>query len=287
MSSQKQIEANRRNALKSTSPKTPETKAIVSKNAVRHGLRARHAVIDGESWIEFDEFRNELIRHLAPVGFLEQLLADRIIAAFWRLHRVAQIEVELFNYLQQPKPTRATGSCSNDIQKPTPTPPAYVKIVKTYPAESSSKYLGGYSADEAKTRLNELKDTFEQISRMNISSEHAPALRQYLTDLSSLDFFIDSLPQENRTQLSETIDELTTMENSLKTRAIDDFRMKFTIGRTMHDDLKSRNALTTFQRYESNIERSLFKSLHELQRFQSARHGGPVSIPPALDLNIS
>ena len=122
---------------------------------------------------------------------------------------------------------------------------------------------------------------------MNISFEHVPALRQYLTDLSSLDFFIDSLTPENRSQLSKAIDELAEIEDSLKAQAIDDFRMKFTIGRTIQEDLKSRSALTTLQRYESGIERSLFKSLHELQRLQAARHGGPVSIPAALDLSIS
>ena len=122
---------------------------------------------------------------------------------------------------------------------------------------------------------------------MNVLFEHVPALRRYLIDLSSLDFFVDSLPQKNQSQLSKAIDELTQIEDSLKTRATNDMRMKFTLGRTMHEKLKSQSTLTTFQRYESNIERSLFKSLHELQRLQAARHGGPVSIPAALDLNIS
>jgi hypothetical protein len=151
--------------------------------------------------------------------------------------------------------------------------------------DSSSKYLGEYSADQAKARLTELKDTLKQISRVDISSKHVPALRRYLIDLSSLDFFIDSLSPENRTQLSKAIDELAEIEDSLKAQAIDDFRIEFPLGRIMHDDLKSRSALTTFQRYESSIERSLFKSLHELQRLQSARHGGPVSLPAALDIN--
>jgi hypothetical protein len=198
------------------------------------------------------------------------LLADRLIAAFWRLRRVAQIEIELFNYFQQPEPTQPNDSCNNDTQKPALT--HYVNIVKTYPADSSSKHLEEYSADETKARLTEMKDALKQISRMNISSEHVTALRLYLIDLSSLDFFIDSLPQENRSQLS---------------KAIDDMRMKFALGRTMHEELKSQSALTTSQRYESNIERSLFKSLHELQRLQSARHGQPVSLPAAVDLKIS
>lgn len=73
----------------------------------------------------------------------------------------------------------------------------------------------------------------------------------------------------------------------LKTQAIEDMRMKFTLGRAIYEELKSRSTLATFQRYESSIEKSLFKSLHELQRLQSARYGWPASIPAALDLNIS
>jgi len=38
MASQKQIDANRRNAERSTGPRTPEGKAIVKNNALKHGL---------------------------------------------------------------------------------------------------------------------------------------------------------------------------------------------------------------------------------------------------------
>jgi hypothetical protein len=285
MTSQKQIEANRKNSLKSTGPNTPQAKAIVSANAVTHGLRAQHVVIDGESQTEFNEFRDESIRHFAPVGFLEQLLTDRITAAFWRLRRVARIEVELFNYLQQPKPTFPTDPCNNDTQNY--EPPVRLEVVKTYPANSASQHLGQHSADETRACLNELKDTLKQISHVNISTKHVPALRQYLIDMSSLDSFIDSLSPEDRSQVNEAIDELTQIENALKTQAIDDMRMKFTLGRVMLEDLKSLNTLSTFHRYETSIQRTLFKSLHELQRLQAARHGRSVSLPAALDLNIS
>jgi len=279
MTSQKQTEANKLNALKSTGPKTPETKAIVSKNATTHGLRAQHTVIDCESQTEFDEFYNELILYLAPVGPMEQLLASRLITAFWRLRRVAKIEVELFNYLQQPKPIPSTDSCNNNTQEH--EPPFNLRIVKTYSAESSPEHRKEYSADQVKAKLKELKETFERISHMDVSTKNIPALRQYLIDLSTLD-----LSQGSLSQLSEAVDELTEIENSIKAQAIDDFRMKFTLGRIIHDDLKSRTALTTFHRYEVNIERSFFKSLHELQRLQAARCGGAVSIPVALDVNL-
>ena len=127
----------------------------------------------------------------------------------------------------------------------------------------------------------------KRISHVNISTKHTPALRQYLIDLSGVDSFVNSLSPEDRGRLNEAIDELTQIENALKTQAIDDMRMKFTLGRVMLENLKSLNTLSTFHRYESSIQRTLFKSLHELQRLQAARHGGPATIPAALDLSIS
>ena len=48
-SSLRQIEANRRNATKSTGPKTPQGKAVVARNALQHGLLSRGAALQDES----------------------------------------------------------------------------------------------------------------------------------------------------------------------------------------------------------------------------------------------
>src|SRR5204863_2313408 len=60
MTSTKQIEANRRNSLKSTGPKTPEGKAVASLNNLRHGLRARTVVLPGEKSEEFHRLCDDL-----------------------------------------------------------------------------------------------------------------------------------------------------------------------------------------------------------------------------------
>ena len=49
MTTDKQIEANRRNAEKSTGPRSEEGKARSSMNAIKHGLRAEQPVILGEN----------------------------------------------------------------------------------------------------------------------------------------------------------------------------------------------------------------------------------------------
>lgn len=49
----------------------------------------------------------------------------------------------------------------------------------------------------------------------------------------------------------------------------------------------SSDAFSKLSRYESTIERSLFKALHELQRLQAARSGQAVSPPMAVDVDIA
>lgn len=95
MVSQKQLEANRRNALMSTGPKTPEGKAAVSRNALKHGLLSKEVVLDDESGEAFEEFHKELLADLAAEGALECELADRIAAQMWRLRRARRIELEM------------------------------------------------------------------------------------------------------------------------------------------------------------------------------------------------
>lgn len=97
MTSQRQLEANRRNALSSTGPRTPQGKAVVALNAVQHGLLSRQAVIQGESEAELIEFGKRLRSQLVPVGELELLLVDRIVSTAWRMRRAISLESGLFD----------------------------------------------------------------------------------------------------------------------------------------------------------------------------------------------
>ena len=50
---------------------------------------------------------------------------------------------------------------------------------------------------------------------------------------------------------------------------------------------KGADSLGKLSRYETSIERSLYKALHELERRQSARRGEPVPPPLAVDINVT
>ena len=99
MATQAQILANRRNAQKSTGPRTSQGKAAVSQNAVKHGLSARHDVINGEDRAEFDLYREQMLDELAPVSPMESMLAERIISLSWRLKRAGRIQNQVIDAL--------------------------------------------------------------------------------------------------------------------------------------------------------------------------------------------
>jgi hypothetical protein len=92
MTSDKKITSNRRNAQKSTGPKSAAGKAIVSQNARTHGLLSRSLIIEGESQEEFSELLSLLSDEFQPVGLVEHALVERVGIALWRQRRLVRAE---------------------------------------------------------------------------------------------------------------------------------------------------------------------------------------------------
>jgi hypothetical protein len=101
MATEAQIIANRRNAQKSTGPRTAKGRALVSQNAVTHGLSARKTVISSESQDDFDLHRDRLLAELSPDSPMQTVLAERIVAHSWRLKRIADIQNQTIDELNK------------------------------------------------------------------------------------------------------------------------------------------------------------------------------------------
>jgi hypothetical protein len=97
MTSAKKIEANRRNAALSTGPRTVRGKAVVSRNAIKHGLLARDVVLPYEDCRVFEELATSVGARLRAVAGMERVLVERIVALQWRLRRLGKIEAALFS----------------------------------------------------------------------------------------------------------------------------------------------------------------------------------------------
>lgn len=83
---------NRTNARLSTGPKSPGSKSITRRNAVRHGLTANPAAGVAEDPAEFRRLLRGVEDRLQPCDVIESSLCHRIAVAIWRLQRAARLE---------------------------------------------------------------------------------------------------------------------------------------------------------------------------------------------------
>jgi hypothetical protein len=95
MATIKQIEANHRNALKSTGPKTVAGKAAVRLNPLRHGLRARDVILPDEDPEAFHQLCDDLEAEWQPRTRTEQFYLEQMAVSQWKLSRVEWAEAGL------------------------------------------------------------------------------------------------------------------------------------------------------------------------------------------------
>jgi hypothetical protein len=222
MTSDKQAQANRRNALKSTGPKTPEGKAAVHHNATKHGLLSQEVLLPEEDAAALEKLGERLRAELQPVGELEGMLVDRIIAAYWRLRRLGRVEAGIFAW-------ELYGEWAKRARQE---------------ARSYTKQEGGYE--------DLLPDPFQRTTTITDQGKHQEAM---------------STARE--------------MDAKRETETA-------TLGRTFIRDADGANAFSKLSRYETAIERSLYKALYELQRLQAGRNTeGDVPPPAVVDVEVS
>src|SRR6202521_2278930 len=96
MTSFRQIDANRRNARKSTGPTTEEGKQRSRCNAVRHGLTAETVIGALEDAEDYKAFEAAIIADYEAQSAVERELVLRLASLLWRLRRATTMETGLF-----------------------------------------------------------------------------------------------------------------------------------------------------------------------------------------------
>ena len=98
MATTAQIQANRRNALRSTGPRTEEGKEVSKLNAIKHGLAASTSVVlPHEDAGRYHQMRGALIETWQPANAQELLLVDQICQAWWATERSARFQNGFFS----------------------------------------------------------------------------------------------------------------------------------------------------------------------------------------------
>ena len=113
MTSFRQFEANRQNALRSTGPKTDEGKRQSRLNAVRHGLTAETVVASLEDAEDYKAFEAAIIADYCAETAVARELVLRLASLLWRLRRATAIETDLLALKAEVVTERGAGQALN------------------------------------------------------------------------------------------------------------------------------------------------------------------------------
>lgn len=113
MTTQKQIDANRKNAQKSTGPKSNAGKTASSRNALKLGVLSQNALADHEDSEAYSALLEQLINELGPESALECTQVERLSILIWREKRIAEAEAEL---MQQSLDIAHSGRWANPVE---------------------------------------------------------------------------------------------------------------------------------------------------------------------------
>jgi hypothetical protein len=120
VTSSRKVEANRRNAQRSTGPQTPEGKVKSSQNSITHGIFVKKFLNGAtpETVAELETLVAGIREHYKPIGILEEILMQKIVVEAARYDRVLGFEHQqltrdhAFHFSAVDRITRYTNSTS-------------------------------------------------------------------------------------------------------------------------------------------------------------------------------
>lgn len=171
MATEKQIAANRANALLSTGPRTYSGRESSKLNALRHGMTAKTLILRNEKEMDFDDFAAEMMKTLAPVGVLETEFVNRIVMCLWRLRRGAEFEAAYLNWVRERMEFERDKDFVGeliDIQLNVPQPPASSAVGQLIELVSSGPDVLGRVARHEKTLSNEITKLLKEFKGLQL-----------------------------------------------------------------------------------------------------------------------
>ncbi len=302
------VEANKKNGAKSTGPKTEEGKAIVKLNALKHGLLSKELIIQhGDAKEDENEFAGllkDLCSELSPAGTVEEMLVERIAACYWRLRRSAKFEVgvlreELDRAISEYKPISTWKDKKVDLfadfealvedeKRVIQENRHCIKLLKDGLAldKEPDEKLGinvwlyydtlislKYATDEWTDPDLDIDKYTEQ--EMTVEEMRAFLLKKGWTDKILRENFI----QQDLQGIKECEKRL---EELARRRGNADLKVTRLIqAKSLPDALTMDRIL----RYETAIERQMYRALNQLERLQ--RHRAGDNVPPPISVEVN
>jgi hypothetical protein len=286
----KQLAANRRNAQKSTGPKTPNGRAVSKMNALKHGILSKEAVVHGrcvkESDREFAALHQRFWDELQPAGPVEEMLVDQIVTAHWRLRRAMKAEsgeIALSVDEGQWKRSRPNSQLLWMQWELWGDP---VSAMKDWAMGNS--ILASWLR-EVRTRVEqegELTEATIKIPFHGKPNKLSEGLEELRLRLSQRPDGTDAAArrEENKKQALTYIDrELQMLEwckaDCVEREVVEEEARQSAAG------LPSMEKLDKILRYATTLERQQYRAMNQLERVQRRRLGE--AVPPPLTMEVS
>lgn len=288
----RQIEANRRNALRSTGPTTPEGKLTSKFNATKHGLRASEIVISGqEDPLEFEALLQELSGDWTPEGRTENSLVTEVAIAQWRLRRAHRAELGEIR-------KRILDATASDPAEVITDPSGSIPLPQLL--KMSAKGIG-HLKSEVEQAMGELesegtvsRETCDTLDRVFGNGKQEPAWMLRV-------WFLDEMPDSLRRLIEDTPlpegvkpDKKAAAREHLEMiwKDLERLRRKVRQREKLASEIKLQRLsvpggpeLERLQRYESGIKRDMYRAIDQLERLQRRRRGE--ALPPTVNVNVS
>jgi hypothetical protein len=271
MTTQKQINANLQNALKSTGPISNDGKEIISKNATKHGIFSNELVIatgDGrEDVIQYDTLYNELKKDLKPQGQMENLLVEKISVNYWRLRRLIRYETgELREVLDELLKDAVEKQHSDYLHK---SPPRmlhynYGDNISEDEYLSQKKRIDELHRKEYDLTQDDSAIKFILCNRLFINTDNIGKAEKH----KAVEYINKMSPQQKgklRQSLIEEAEEILEEMNEVIY-----WNKKFQILSRIKSIPNDFN-LGKIIKYETSLERSIFRNLSTLRELQARR----------------
>ncbi|TKJ36311.1 MAG: hypothetical protein CEE38_12925 [Planctomycetes bacterium B3_Pla] len=300
--SEKQLKANKKNARKA-GVKTPEGKAIVKYNALKHGLLAKEVVITvGEGAEDPEEFNALLVdlkAQLAPAGTLEEMLVEKVAVAYWRLRRAYRYEVGLIRkeldtaaddfYGEEDWQHKKVNEADDEIDREIAEHKEGIEYWKKDKRELTKMYKAGKPLEEIYDWEENWECLYEDICHLlpdDDDSEQLMAPKGIREFLNTKEGWSDAriwtkligLCDDNAKPHKKEIARLEKQKQKNKLR----LQVIKKLG-----NIPSRHELDRLLRYEGAIERQLYKAVNQLERLQRLRAGDNVPPPVEVDLDVN
>jgi hypothetical protein len=173
MSSFRQIEANRSNALRSTGPKTEDGKRRSRRNAVRHGLTAETIILALEDIEDYQAFEAAVTLDYDARTAVERELVLRLASLLWRLRRATAVETDL---LQIQAETLIHRQHENTICDQLEQKPVIYRVLQQAPCSNLEKH------SESRSRCDGSPDSIDdQSDRHSAPGYDDPSVSRKLT----------------------------------------------------------------------------------------------------------